>query len=66
VVRFLWVGAGFGACTVVGVGGTLVGDKMRRFKGECEHFGFNRCPIYTRGGAGAKFGTDSQEMDNSV
>jgi hypothetical protein len=46
--------------------GTLVEDKMRRFKGECEHFRFNKCPIHTHDGASAKFSTNSQEMDNSV
>jgi hypothetical protein len=50
----------------VRVNGTLVEDKMRRFKGECEHFRFNKCPIYTHDGASAKFSTNSQEMDNSV
>jgi hypothetical protein len=49
----------------VRVNGTLVEDKMRRFKGECEHFLFNKCPIYTHDGASAKFSTNSQEMDNS-
>ncbi len=39
---------------------------MRRFKGECEHFSFNKCPIYAQVGASAKFTTNSQEMDNSV
>ncbi len=48
------------------VNGTLVEDKTRRFKGECEHFSFNKCPIYTHDGASAKFSTNSQEMDNSV
>ncbi len=48
------------------VNGTLVEDKMRRFKGECEHFSFNKCPIYTHDGASAKFSPNSQEMDNSV
>ncbi len=48
------------------VNGTLVEDKMCRFKGECEHFRFNKCPIYTHDGASAKFSTNSQEMDNSV
>ncbi len=38
---------------------------MRRFKGEGEHFSFNKCPIYTHDGASAKFSTNSQEMDNS-
>jgi hypothetical protein len=50
----------------VRVNGTLVEDKMRRFKGECEHFRFNKCPINTHDGASAKFSTNSQEMDNSV
>ena len=48
------------------VNGTLVEDKMRRFKGECEHFIYNKCPIYTHDGASAKFSTNSQETDNSV
>jgi hypothetical protein len=39
---------------------------MRRFKGECEHFRFNKCPIYTHDGASAKFSNNSQEMDNSA
>jgi hypothetical protein len=39
---------------------------MCRFKGECEHYSFNKCPIYTHDGASAKFSTNSQEMDNSV
>ncbi len=47
------------------VNGTLVEDKMRRFKGECEHFRFNKCPIYTHDGASAKLSTNSQEKDNS-
>jgi hypothetical protein len=50
----------------VRVNGTLVEDKMRRFKGECEHFRFNKCPIYTHDGASAKFSNNLQEMDNSV
>ncbi len=48
------------------VNGTLVEDKMRRFKSECGHFSFNKCPIYTHDGESAKFSTNSQEMDNSV
>ncbi len=48
------------------VNGTLVEDKMPRFKGECEHFSFNKCPIYTHDGASAKFNTKSHETDNSV
>jgi hypothetical protein len=50
----------------VRVNGTLVQDKMRRFTGECEHFSFNKCPIYTHDGASAKFTTNTQEMDNSA
>ncbi len=46
--------------------GTLVEDKMRGFKVECEHFSFNKCPIYAHDGASAKFSTNSQETDNSV
>ncbi len=47
--------AKFGTCTVVSVNGTLVEDKMRRFKGACAHFSFNKCAIYTHDGASAKF-----------
>jgi hypothetical protein len=51
----------------VSVTGTLVEDKMRRIKGECEHFSFNKCPIYTHDGASAKFSTNySREKDNSA
>ncbi len=39
----------------LGLNGTLVEDKMRTFLGECEHFSFNKCPIYTHDGASAKF-----------
>jgi hypothetical protein len=39
---------------------------MRRFKGECEHFSFNKCPSYTHDGANAKFSTNSHETDYSV
>jgi hypothetical protein len=48
------------------VNGTLVEDKMCRFKGECSHFSFNKCPIYTHDGARAKFSTNSHETDNSA
>ncbi len=48
------------------VNGTLAEDKMRRFKGECEHFSFNKCPVYTHDSASAKFNTNSQEADNSA
>jgi hypothetical protein len=47
----------------VSVNGTLVEDKMRRFKGECEHFSFKKCPLCTHNGASAKCSTNSQEMD---
>ncbi len=41
--------------------------KMRRFKGECEHFSFNKCPIYThKDDTSAKFNTNLHETDNSV
>ncbi len=66
VIRFLWVSAKFCTCTVVSVKGTLVEDKMRRFKGEYAHFSFNKCPIYTNDGASAKFSTKSHETDNSA
>ncbi len=48
------------------VDGTLVKDKMRRFKGECAHFSFNKCPLYSNDGASAKISTNSHETDNSV
>jgi hypothetical protein len=48
------------------VNGTLAEDKMRRFKGECAHFSFNKCPIYTHDGASDKFSTNSHETDKSV
>ncbi len=48
------------------VNGTQVEDKMRRFKGDCAQFSFNRCPIFTHDGASVKFSTNSQETDNSV
>jgi hypothetical protein len=57
VIRFLWVSAKFGTCTVASVNGTQVEDKMRRFKSKCAHFSFNKCPIYTHDGASAKFST---------
>ncbi len=65
-IRFVWVSAKFGTCTVVSVKGTLVEDKMRRFKGECPHFIFSKCLIYTHNGASAKFSTNPHETDNSV
>jgi hypothetical protein len=39
---------------------------MRRFKGECAHFVFNKCPIYTHDGASAKFSTNSHETDYTL
>ncbi len=57
VIGFMWVSAKFGICTVVIVNGTLVEEKMRRFKGECAHFSFNNYPIYTHDGASAKLST---------
>ncbi len=48
------------------VNGTLVEDKMGRFKGECAHFSCNKCSIYILDGASAKFSTNSQETDNSA
>ncbi len=62
VNRFVGVSAKFGTCTVVSVNG----NEMRWFKGECAHFSWNKCPIYTLDGAGAKFITNSHETDNSV
>jgi hypothetical protein len=59
--------AKFGTCTVgVSLNGTLIEDKMRRFKGECAQFSFNKSPIYTHYGASAKFSTNSHETDNKV
>jgi hypothetical protein len=66
VIRFVWVSAKFGTCTVVNVNGSLVEDKMRRFKWKCAHFSFNKCPIYAHDGESAKFSTNSYETDNSV
>ncbi len=68
LIRFVWVSAKFGTCTVGNVNGTLVEDKMRRFKVEYAHFSFNKCPIYTHDGASAEFSTNSHETDkdNSV
>ncbi len=45
---------------------TLVEEKMRRVKGECANFSFNKCPIYAHDGASAKFSTNSHETDNSA
>ncbi len=48
------------------VNGTHVEDKMRKIKGDCAHFSFNKCPIYTHDGASTKLGNNSLETDNSV
>jgi hypothetical protein len=45
--------------------GTLVEDTMRRFTGECTHFSFKKCLIYTYDCANVKFSTNSQETDYS-
>ncbi len=45
VIRFMWVSAKFGTCTVMSVNGALVEDKIRRFKGECAHFSFKNFPF---------------------
>ncbi len=66
VIRFVWVSATFGTWTVVSVNGTLVEEKIRRFKGECAHFCVKNCFIYTHDGANVKFSTNSPETDNSV
>jgi hypothetical protein len=46
--------------------GHLFEDKMRRFKGECAHFSFDKCPIDTHDGVSDKFSTISHETDNSL
>jgi hypothetical protein len=66
VIRFVWICAKFGTCNAVRLNGTLVEDKMRRFKGDCAHFSFNKSPIQTQDGASAKFSTNSHEKDNRV
>ncbi len=48
------------------VNGTLVDDKMRRFKGGYAHFRFNKCLIYNREGANANCSTNSYETDYNV
>jgi hypothetical protein len=66
VIRFLWVSAKFGTCTVVSVNGTLVEAEMCTFTLESTHFVFNKCPIYNHDGASSKFSTNSQGTDYSV
>ncbi len=48
------------------VNGTLVEDKMRRIKGECAHFRFSKCHIYTDDGASANISINLHETDYSV
>jgi hypothetical protein len=45
------------------INGTIVEDKMRRFKGECALFIFDNGPIYTHDGASVKFSTNPHETD---
>jgi hypothetical protein len=66
VIRFVSTDAKFGTCTVVSLNETLLKIKMRRFKGECAHFSFNKCPIYTHDGASAKCSTNPQQTDDSA
>ncbi len=66
VIRFLWVSAKFGTCTVVSVNRTLVEAKMCTFTLESTHFIFNKCPIFTHDNASAKFSPNSPETDYSV
>jgi hypothetical protein len=61
------VSAKFGSCTVVSINGTLVEDKMRKFKGECANFNLNKkCPIYTHHRESTTFNINSHEVDYSV
>ncbi len=48
------------------VNGTLLEDKMHRFKGESAHFSFSKCLFYTHDGASDKFRANSHEADYSV
>ncbi len=66
VIRFVSTSAKFGICIVVSVNGTLVENKLLRFKCECAHFSFNKCLIYTHDGASAKCSANSHETNNSV
>jgi hypothetical protein len=66
VIRFVWVSAKFGTCTVVSVNGKLVEAKMCTFTRESTHFIFNKCPKYTHDGASAKFSTNSHETGELV
>ncbi len=64
VIRFVWVSAKFGTCTVVSVNRTLIEDKMRSFKGECAYFSFSKCPICNHDSTRVKFSTNSHKTDN--
>jgi hypothetical protein len=48
----------------VSVNGTLVEDKVRRFKSECAQFSSNK--IYTYDSASAKLSTNSHETDRHI
>ncbi len=61
VIRFMWVSAKFGTCTVESVNGTFVAAKMCTFTLESTHFIFIKCPIYTHDSERAKFSTNSHE-----
>ncbi len=65
VIRFVWISAIFGTCTLVSVNKTLVEAKMCTFTLDSTHFIFNKWPIYTYDGASAKLSTNSQETDYS-
>ncbi len=66
VIRFVWISAIFGTCTVVSVNKTLVEAKICTFTLDSTHFIFNKWPIYTYDGASAKFSTNSQDTDYSA
>ncbi len=66
VIRFVWVSAKFGTCTVVSVNGTLVEPKMCTSTLESMLVIFNKCPINSHDDASTKFRTSSHETDYSV
>ncbi len=66
VIRFVWVSARYGTCTVESVNWTLVAAKMCTFTLESTHFIFDKCPIYTHDGVSAKFSINSHETVYSV
>jgi hypothetical protein len=57
VIRFVLVSAILGTFAVLSLNGTLVEAKTCIFTLETTLFIFNKCPIYTRDGASAKFKT---------